>query len=1436
MPLGSAQLNPGSIVVIDHQAGTNVRGALFRVDPTTGNRTLLSDFGNPAQGATGSAPSYVDVDASGNILVTDHFFAVREGLLFSVDPTTGVRTILSDFGDPAQGELGENPNGVAADVGNILVIDNDAGTDSRGALFNVDPATGARTIGSDFGDRTQGARGQGGLDSVAIDADGNILVTDGQFGDIFTGTFAGALYRIDPTTGRRTILSDFNYPAQGVVGCFAAGIAVETTGDFLVTDLCAGTNNQGVLFRVNPTTGARTVVSDFGNPAQGLLGRVPFDVATGASGDILVVTTQGGTDDRGVLFRINPTTGARTVVSDFGNVAQGERGNEPIGVAVVPTPPTQPVDLTIADMEITQGIQNLANDVPLVQDKTTFVRVYPAVDIVDRRVGARLRGFRGNVELPGSPLRPINPAVTVRTSGADRAFLSHTFNFWLPESWLSGNVTLRAEINPDGPVLESNTANNSLSLTRTFTAKAPVCIVTVPVRTAGVQLYRAGRGGLQFERIIDRFKSLWPTYDVWVYHLSEPVEELQCCELGLTPWYFGGYELPDDKNWVITKLVLRAYLTDDPDECEAANARTHYVGMVHPDTNTGGQHGYASYVWAASYVKMGTEAGPPNNQPFYIPRAGTVMAQELSHNYNGIPVPIISDRWLHVNCGNPPDFTDYHHPFDQIGEDGPREHWGFDPISQTVIRPTDAADYMAYCEPRWVSDFNWKGMFDELRSHGRVPAGVSALNLIDLAASPEVLLITGIIDPADDVTIIVDALRLPQENLTVGQLAKLTEATQSLTGAGGSYILEQIDASGAVLSSQAFEPGGQSERDERAFLLAVPFDPNTARLRISRNSRELDSLIVSDNPPQVRLLQPNGGELVGDSMVVEWQGSDADGDTLFYIVQYSTDLGDTWQALATGFPETRLTLETFHLPGSDGRALIRVIASDGLNTGSDTSDRPFTVPPHPPAVHIEMPTDGATFTFGEAILLSGGAGDAEDGPIPSPSLNWFIDGEVFTSGRQPIIDRLAAGTHVITLEAVDSDGRRASDSVTIHVLDRAPTGRAIKVRLEASDSPLDIAFTFNNQPFTLRSGGLALFSGLAADRYVIRETVPAGWKSLSVRCDNGFFIPQGVSPVIAVDLRENEIVECIFSVAPIASNLTLTIEDSPDPLLAGKNLTVLWKVTNQGPDNATSVALTGGLPVGTSLVSATPSRGTCSVTNGSLTCNLGNLANGATATVMVILVPPARCWVSSAAQVSGQQMDPDLTDNTALATTTVTLDDFQRSDNRLGRSWRGARDPGNYSVVNGTVEVLSSGAVYWAPTGFGPDQEACVTLAHLDLLGHHSLLLKVQRTNTGTPNWQRGTIAVFYDSRKKIGVETYLPGQGWKTLVTFHVSLHDGDQLGAQALSDGTVIVVVNGQAIGQVHSGSFFEGKGGNIGMWFISPGWPHALLDDFSAATVTP
>src|SRR6266853_402746 len=73
-----------------------------------------------------------------------------------------------------------------------------------------------------------------------------------------------------------------------------------------------------------------------------------------------------------------------------------------------------------------------------------------------------------------------------------------------------------------------------------------------------------------------------------------------------------------------------------------------------------------------------------------------------------------------------------------------------------------------------------------------------------------------------------------------------------------------------------------------------------------------------------------------------------------------------------------------------------------------------------------------------------------------------------------------------------------------------------------------------------------------------------------------------------------------------SADLGIAVTDSPDPAIAGNNLTYTITVTNNGPGGATEVSVTDALPSGVSFVSVTPSQGTCSGTS-TVICNLGTI-------------------------------------------------------------------------------------------------------------------------------------------------------------------------------------------------------------------------------------
>ncbi|MEQ1528804.1 MAG: hypothetical protein ABL925_05765 [Methylococcales bacterium] len=329
-----AEIKSGDILVVDQIGGTNGLGALFLVNPKTGRRVVHSDFGNPAQGPLGSAIVSVAVGAGGQVFVSD-LFAGGSGLggaIFEVDPITGNRTIISDFG---QGDiLGFLYYGLVVDDKDRLIA-NLQGYSPAG-IVRVDPETDTRVVISDLSNAAQGAAlSPNSLADLSKERSGNILLSALIYNKNNT-THTSAIFRVNPKTGNRQLLSDFANPSQGTVGDlgFSTGLAVEASGKILV----AASGSGNLLFRIHPRTGRRAVLSDFDNPLQGALGINLYGIAIEESGKIIIssVNPAIGSFYANLLFRVNPNTGERTLLSDSENPAQGPSFLVPTYIAIVP--------------------------------------------------------------------------------------------------------------------------------------------------------------------------------------------------------------------------------------------------------------------------------------------------------------------------------------------------------------------------------------------------------------------------------------------------------------------------------------------------------------------------------------------------------------------------------------------------------------------------------------------------------------------------------------------------------------------------------------------------------------------------------------------------------------------------------------------------------------------------------------------------------------------------------------------------------------------------------------------------------------------------------------------------------------------------------------------------------------------------------------------
>lgn len=120
-------------------------------------------------------------------------------------------------------------------------------------------------------------------------------------------------------------------------------------------------------------------------------------------------------------------------------------------------------------------------------------------------------------------------------------------------------------------------------------------------------------------------------------------------------------------------------------------------------------------------------------------------------------------------------------------------------------------------------------------------------------------------------------------------------------------------------------------------------------------------------------------------------------------------------------------------------------------------------------------------------------------------------------------------------------------------------------------------------------------------------------------------------------------------------DLSIVKTDSPDPVVAGEQLVYTLLVTNAGPSDASGVQLVDTLPDGVTYVSSTTTQGTVSQEGGNVTAELGALARGDSATVVVTVTvdASARGELLNEAVVSADQDELDPDNNTDSATTQV---------------------------------------------------------------------------------------------------------------------------------------------------------------------------------------
>ena len=149
----------------------------------------------------------------------------------------------------------------------------------------------------------------------------------------------------------------------------------------------------------------------------------------------------------------------------------------------------------------------------------------------------------------------------------------------------------------------------------------------------------------------------------------------------------------------------------------------------------------------------------------------------------------------------------------------------------------------------------------------------------------------------------------------------------------------------------------------------------------------------------------------------------------------------------------------------------------------------------------------------------------------------------------------------------------------------------------------------------------------------------------------GSFIVGAIPVVVGCALLATAAGATVRSLVYANSDLSVSIENVPATISAGRLLAYDVTVENIGADQATDVSMTQSLPGGATLVSARAPVGACAQAGGTLVCALGALDHRASTTVRVVVQTPAASGqLLTSARVSSDQNDTNPANNQFTST------------------------------------------------------------------------------------------------------------------------------------------------------------------------------------------
>ncbi|MCU0626677.1 MAG: hypothetical protein MUF21_09385 [Gemmatimonadaceae bacterium] len=662
-------------------------------------------------------------------------------------------------------------------------------------------------------------------------------------------------------------------------------------------------------------------------------------------------------------------------------------------------------DLLVVDAEVTQAIQFFRsatfldpataqpdNSVPQVAGKPTGIRLY--VDHDAGAGGSPITSLSGELVVTSPAgtrtLAPVAAIAPRREALIQRADVSHTLNFVIPEELCTGVLTISGTAFP---------ANERWSRSARF--ERTIRFVDVPsLRTYLVGVHYLGDG----------------------MDVPAPSQAMMTATLGTTERLFPtgqvlttGYQVLDFDRSMTADIANGCgdgfgALLDALDDLRGDSSDIYYAEL--PGGVNTGNIGGCGRSGLASAVQNG----------------GMITAHEIGH---ALGRPHVGCAPL--NCAIQPANPESSYPTYGSLPRGSIGEFGYDPLANTAFDPASTFDLMSYAGPQWISPYNYA----RLLQAGGGPADGGNAPGADVAG---VRTFVGRREPG-----IGDWRAVPTEQLelrlTIHRDGRVEREHgfhyPRLRGSGcghdTGYVVEFVESDGRTLGctplscscnlcTEGCWPVVIRDR--------VPLPRGARRLRVYEGR---DRLLHEEEIPERPTLVWGAQETVSEGVRLTWaaklEGGAVPGD-LRYIVQLA-DVRGVWRGVAPRSATPALVVP-WSLIGRRQTLRVRVLASSGIATGLLEGEVNVT----PPGGNDpRTPTDEPPLVVGPRGALEPGGvigswlrarGDA------AAQFRWYDEaGGELAGGATLDLRSLPDGPHVVRAVAVGGAALQASHSMLV---------------------------------------------------------------------------------------------------------------------------------------------------------------------------------------------------------------------------------------------------------------------------------------------------------------------------------------------------------------------------------------------------------------------